>query len=56
MKAGNVIQIWTARNEQGFEYRQHGDSTRTILDYGGLALVTTFKPPKRDTAAVDGAS
>jgi hypothetical protein len=42
-----VIQIWTARNEQGYEYRQRGDSVRTILDYGGLALVTTIKPPKK---------
>ena len=39
--------IWTARNEQGFEFRQHGNSTRTILDYGGIALVTTFKSPKK---------
>ena len=43
---GNVIQIWTARNEQGFDFRQYGNSSRTILDYGGLVLVTTFKPPK----------
>src|SRR6185312_6958938 len=47
IKGGNVIQMWTARNEQGFEYRQHGNSLRTILDYGGLALVTSFKPPKQ---------
>ena len=46
IKMGNVIQIWTARNEQGFDYRQHGNSTRSILDYGGLSLVTKYKIPK----------
>jgi hypothetical protein len=43
-----VIQIWTTRSEQGYDYRQRGDSVRTILDYGGLALVTTIKPPKKN--------
>src|SRR5579883_1392399 len=47
IKTGNVIQIWTSRNEQGFEYRQLGNSTRTVLDHEGIALVTTIKPPKK---------
>ena len=47
IKSGNVIQIWTARNEQGYEFRQHGNSKRSITDFEGLALVTTFKPPKK---------
>lgn len=44
-----MIQIWTARNPQGYEYRQFGTSDRTLLDFEGLALVTVMKkapPPK----------
>jgi hypothetical protein len=49
--SGSVLQIWAVRTEQGFEYRQHGTSDRTILDYGGLALVTTYKPRKKQAQA-----
>ena len=48
IKAGTVTQIWTARTEQGFSYRQHGPSDRNILEYEGVALVTRFKPPKKE--------
>ena len=47
VKAGTVTQVWTARTEQGFSYRQHGPTDRTILEFEGLALVTRFKPPKK---------
>ena len=50
--SGSVTQIWAVRTEQGFEYRQYGASDRTILDYGGLALVTTYKPPKQKKPGV----
>jgi hypothetical protein len=43
-----VIQIWTAPNEQGFEFRQYGMvSERFLLDYEGLALVVACKRPRR---------
>ena len=56
---GNVIQIWTARTEQGFEYRQHGSSDRTILDYGGLALIDDLQTAKKEetyTISIDGSA
>src|SRR5437016_6181346 len=45
---GYVVQIWTAPNEQGYEFRQYGlVSERFLLDYEGLALVVTCKRPGR---------
>ena len=41
-----MIQIWTARTPQGYEYRQYGTSDRTLLDFEGLALVTVMKKAK----------
>ena len=43
---GSVIQIWTARGEPGYVYRQAGESLRTLTDFDGIGLVTTFKPPR----------
>jgi hypothetical protein len=43
--AGTALQLWSARNEQGFHHRQFGDSDRLLLDFEGLALVTKIKPP-----------
>lgn len=31
--------VTTAANEQGFELRQHGDRSRTLIDLEGFALV-----------------
>jgi hypothetical protein len=48
---GTVTQIWTAPNEQGYGYRQHGVLDHTLMDFEGLALVTRFrKEKKRDVA------
>ena len=38
---GRVVQIWSSRGPQGFVYRQHGDSTRRLEDFDGIALVVT---------------
>jgi hypothetical protein len=38
-----VAQIWTAANPQGFAYRQFGKSSRELVDFEGLALITTAK-------------
>ena len=49
---GRVLQIWSARNEQGFEYRQHGDTDHWLLDYEGLALVTRLRRPPRKKSSL----
>lgn len=43
-KTGNVIQIWSDANEQGFSVRSEGDTNRKIIDYEGLWFV--FHPLK----------
>jgi CRISPR-associated protein Cas2 len=37
---GYVMQLWSSRHPQGYEYRQYGDSKRMLTDFDGLALVT----------------
>ncbi len=36
---GACMVIWRSNNEQGFEYRTHGDLSRQMVDYEGLHLV-----------------
>jgi CRISPR-associated protein Cas2 len=36
---GYVLQLWSNRQPQGFDYRQYGQSTRMLEDHEGLALV-----------------
>ena len=43
MKGNGCIQIYSTNNEQGFVVRQSGDTTRRIVDFDGLQLVSTFK-------------
>jgi hypothetical protein len=49
---GRVLQMWSARNEQGFDYRQHGDTSHWLLDYEGLALVTRLRRQPRTKKAL----
>jgi CRISPR-associated protein Cas2 len=51
---GCVLQVWSARNEQGFDHRQHGNTEHMLLDYEGLTLVTKLrrKAPKRKPKTV----
>ena len=44
---GHVLQIWSTRGPQGFEYREHGDSKRHLEDFEGIALVVTKPKSKR---------
>lgn len=37
--AGACVMVSAAANEQGFELRQHGDRSRTLIDLDGFALV-----------------
>lgn len=38
-RAGACVMVTAARNEQGFELRQHGDRAVQLVDVEGLALV-----------------
>lgn len=43
-----MTQVWTAKCEQGYEWRQFGTTPRFFLDHGGLGLVVNLrKPPKK---------
>ena len=42
-RAGACLQIWSTNNEQGFEIRSHGDTSRTIVDLEGLYVVSIPK-------------
>jgi CRISPR-associated protein Cas2 len=42
-KEGDAILIFTARNEQGFEVRHHGDPDRYPVNYDGLTLIARRK-------------
>ena len=47
---GGMIQIWTAANEQGFEARAYGDTSRQLIDHEGLLLVRRRR--RRDVQAM----
>jgi len=36
---GACVQIWSYPNEQGFEFRTHGDTSRQLIELDGLYLV-----------------
>lgn len=40
---GDALLIATARNEQGFEVRRHGDPARYPVDFDGLTLIARRK-------------
>ena len=44
---GYVLQLWSNRLPRGFDYRQHGESTRMLEDFEGLALVTLRKRSRK---------
>lgn len=43
---GGMIQIWSAANEQGFDARIFGDTSRQFVDYEGLLLIRKKKKHK----------
>ena len=45
-ESGNIIQVWTDQNPQGFSYRQHGESERKFIDFEGLPLIKITRPSK----------
>src|SRR5262245_13030645 len=48
---GYVLQLWSARHPQGFEYRQYGTSERMLQDFEGLALVTFARQSRKNRKA-----
>lgn len=38
---GGIVQLWTTNNEQHFQMRMWGDTTRRIIDCEGLQLIET---------------
>ncbi len=44
--SGACLQAWSSPGEQGFIVRSHGDTSRKIVDFEGLRLVSI---PRKDT-------
>ena len=38
-KDAHVLQVWSATNAQGFQYRQHNPKLRKFIDVDGIALI-----------------
>ncbi len=45
----SALLAYSVDNEQGFAFRIHGDPTREVVDFEGLALVR-LRPSERDQA------
>ena len=45
----HVLQVWSAPNSQGFEYRQHNPKLRKFIDIEGIALVLFDRRGAGDT-------
>jgi CRISPR-associated protein Cas2 len=50
-RGGAALLVHTARTEQGFRVRSHGDPSRTPLDLEGLTLVRMPPLPHRQRAS-----
>jgi CRISPR-associated protein Cas2 len=48
---GYVLQLWSSRHPQGYEYRQYGDSKRMLTDFDELGLVTIRKQTRKNRKA-----
>ena len=48
---GYVLQLWSSRHPQGYEFRQYGDSKRMLTDFEELGLVTIRKQTKKNRKA-----
>lgn len=40
---GNAVMVWKAQNEQGFQFRTHGQNRRIPVAFDGVNLVS-FRP------------
>ena len=50
IKEGGVVQLWSTNNEQRFQARTYGTTTREIVDYEGLQLVRLPLRPESPTS------
>jgi hypothetical protein len=48
---GYVLQLWTSRHPQGYDYRQYGASKRMLADFEELGLVTIRKHARKNRKA-----
>jgi len=48
---GYVLQLWSSRHPQGYEYRQHGQSKRMLSDFENLGLVTISAQTRKNRKA-----
>jgi len=46
VKTGSAVLLFSARTEQGFAVRVHGDRTRLPVDFDGLTLIRRRIEPK----------
>jgi hypothetical protein len=44
---GYVLQLWSSRHPQGYDYRQVGHSKRMLSDFEGIGLVTIRKQTRK---------
>ena len=42
VKEGSAVMLFSARTEQGFAVRSHGDRTRVPVDFEGLTLISKY--------------
>jgi len=52
---GCVAQLWNARNERGFDFRQFGNTDYLLTEFEGLALVTRMRRPPRKSVKKEAA-
>ena len=46
MKGGSALMLFSARTEQGFLVRSHGDRSRLPADFDGMTLIRRTLEPK----------
>jgi hypothetical protein len=39
--------MWSSPTPQGFDYRQYGESSRSLADFEGIALITVRRNTKK---------
>ncbi len=45
IRNGGVVQAWDTNNEQRFQMRTYGITSRQVIEIEGLQLVLQFNPP-----------
>lgn len=53
IRQGGVVQAWTTNNEQHFQMRVFGDTSRQVVDFEGLQLVCMINQSENSQANSD---